>query len=452
MNIVIIGAGEVGRHLADNLSNRDHSITIIEANGALARELDEQLDSHVLGADGTDVATLAEIGVAESDLFLALTSNRNVNLVAASLARSLGARKTIARVDAAVQRSEWLFDYRSHFKIDHLFSVERLTAIELAKHIRNPNRLVVEELARGRIELLQCTVPANAPATGRTLLELKLPSQMRLALIQRGNEIIVPTARDAVQAGDVVTLFGNPDKLASVLPTFDPHSKPRLDTKVVIFGGGEYGVTLAQMLEGKSRFQVRIMERNKARCEQLVALLQRTTVIHGDATSVNQLKEEQVGAADFFVATSHDDEDNVMSCLQARNLGTPHCLTLVHRADYADTILTNRERLGIRAAVSPRVAVGKDLMRFITTDDYHQLLELPGGAGVIEVPVAPESSACGRKIAEITWPAGAGLVALLHGQQAVVPGGDDVIRGGDTIYALTTAAARETLVRLLRAQ
>ncbi len=451
MNIVIIGAGEVGRHLADNLSNRDHSITIIEADEALARELDEQLDSHVVGADGTDVATLAELGVAECDLFLALTSNRNVNLVAASLARSLGARKTIARVDAAVQRTEWLFDYRSHFKIDHLFSVERLTAIELAKHIRNPDRLVVEELARGRIELLQCTVPAGAPAIGREIQVLKLPAQIRIAMIQRGGQILVPTARDAVQTGDVVTLFGNPDKLVSALPIFDPNSKPRADTRVVIFGGGEYGATLAQMLEGKSHFQVRIMERDKTRCEQLVALLQRTTVIHGDATSVNQLKEEQVGAADFFVATSHGDEDNVMSCLQARNLGTRHCLTLVHRADYADAISANEERLGIHAAVSPRVAVGKELLRFITSDDYHQILTLPGGAGVQEITVSVDSAVCGRKISEITWPAGAGLVALLHGQQAVVPGGDDVIQGGDTVYALTTDVARAALVRLLRA-
>lgn len=452
MNIVIIGAGEVGRHLAESLSNREHSITVIEANDALARDLDEQLDSHVVGADGTDVSALVELGVAECDLFFALTSNRNVNLVAASLARSLGARKTVARVDAAVQRTEWLFDYRTHFRIDHLFSVERLTAVELAKHIRNPDRLVVEEFARGRIELLQCTVPAGAPAINRAILELKLPGQMRVAMIQRGGQVVVPTARDAVQAGDVVTLFGNPDKLASVLPLFDPGSKPRLHTKVVIFGGGEYGVTLAQMLEGKDHYQVRIMERNKARCEQLVELLQRTTVIHGDATSVNQLKEEQVGAADFFVATSHDDEDNVMSCLQARNLGTPHCLTLVHRADYADTISANEERLGIHAAVSPRVAVAKELLRFITTDDFHPILALPGGASVLEIPVAGDSSVCGRKIAEIAWPAGAGLVALLHGQQALVPGGDDLIHGGDTVYALTTEGAREPLIRLLRAQ
>lgn len=451
MNIVIIGAGEVGRHLAESLSNRDHSITVIEANEALARELDEQLDSHVVGADGTSVATQAELGVPECDLFLALTSNRNVNLVAASLARALGARKTVARVDAAVQRTEWLFDFRSHFKIDHLFSVERLTAVELAKHIRNPNRLVVEELARGRIELLQCTVPEGAPAIGRAILDLKLPGQIRIAMIQRSGQIVVPTARDGVQAGDVLTLFGNPDNLSAVLPVFDPGSKPRTDTKVVIFGGGEYGATLAQMLEGKSRYQVRIMERDKARCEQLVALLQRTTVIHGDATSVAQLKEEQVGAADFFIATSRDDEDNVMSCLQARNLGTAHCLTLVHRADYADAISANEERLGIHAAVSPRVAVAKDLLRFITTDDFHPILDLPGGAGVIEVTVAGESAVCGRKVAEVAWPAGAGLVALLRGQQALVPGGGDVIHGGDTVYALTTDAARNDLIRLLRA-
>jgi trk system potassium uptake protein TrkA len=404
----------------------------------------------VLAADGTHVSVLAEAGVAECDLFLGLTSNRNVNLVAASLARSLGARKTIARVDSSVQRDEWLFDYRGHFKIDHLFSVERLTAIELAKHIRNPDRLVVEEFARGRIELLQANVPAGAPAIGKPLRDLKLPDQVRVALVQRGDEVIVPTATDQVQAGDVVTLFGNPDRLADALPTFDPQFAPRTETKVVIFSGGEYGVTLAQMLEGKRHLKVRIIEHDKGRCEQLVELLQSTTIIHGDATSVAQLKEEQVGDADFFVATSHDDEDNVMTCLQARNLGTPHCLTLVHRADYADTISVNRERLGIRAAVSPRVAVGKELMRFVTSEDHHPVLTLPGGADVLEITVPGESKVCGRKIAEIEWPVGSGLVALLHGQQAVVPGGRDLIQAGDTLYAVTTAAARVPFIRLLR--
>lgn len=451
MNIVITGAGEVGRHLAGNLSNQDHNITIIEENEDLARELDEQLDSHVICADGTSVTTLVEAGIADCELFLALTSNRNVNLVSASLAGSLGAAKTIARVDRSVQRDQWLFDYRSHFNIDHTFSVERLTAVELAKHIRNPDRLVVEEFARGRIELLQCSIPPGAPALDKPLMNLKLPQQMRVALIQRNGEIIVPTALNQMQVGDLVTLFGNPDNLASALPVFDPEYRPRAETKVVIFSGGEYGVTLAQMLEGKDHFHVRIIEHDKDRCEELVELLQRTTVIHGDATSVAQLKEEQVGEADFFVATSREDEDNVMTCLQARSLGTPHCLALVHRADYADVISSNEGRLGIHAAISPRVAVSKDLMRFITSDSHHHIITLPGGAAVLELTIAEGSKVSGRKVSEVEWPTGAGLVALLHGQQAIVPGGDDLLHAGDTVYALTTEAARKPFIRLLRA-
>ncbi|HAV64450.1 MAG TPA: Trk system potassium transporter TrkA [Verrucomicrobiales bacterium] len=449
MNIVITGAGEVGRHLAGSLSNRDHNLTIIEAQEALARDLDEQLNSHVLCGDGTTVTTLAEANVAEADLFLALTSDRNVNLVSASLAKAMGARWTIARVDASVQREEWLFDYRSHFRIDYLFSVERLTAIEIAKHIRNPNRLLVEEFARGRIELVQCGLAPESGLCGRSLLEIKLPPQVRVALIQRGGESRVPAAKDPLEAGDVVTLFGEPNILAEVLPRFDPGIKPRSEVKIVIFGGDKYGAVLAQMLEAKRHFKVRIMESSRQRCEQLAAQMQNTTIINGDGTSLQQLKEEQVGEADFFIGMSHQDEDNVMTCLQARALGAGRCLALVHRADYADVISSNEERLGIHAAVSPRVAVSRDLMRFITSDPYHSVMSLHGGVEILELTLAPDSPVRDLKLSEISWPPGSGLVALLHEQQAVVPGGNDVLRAGDTVYAVTTPEARRPFIRLM---
>ena len=449
MNIVITGAGEVGRHLADNLSNRDHNISIIESNEALARELDEQLNSHVLCEDGTTVTSLAQANVAECDLFFGLTSNRNTNLVSASLAKAMGARKTIARIDGSVQREEWMFDYRAQFKIDHLFSVERLTAVELAKHIRNPNRLLVEEFARGRIELIQVSVAHHSPLLGQTLKEIDLPQQIRIGLIQRGTKTLVPTADDQLNPGDLVSLFGQPDNLSEVLPEFDPEYKPNADVKVVIFGGGEYGAMLAQMLEGKKHFRVRIMDSNRERCEELTELLQSTDIINGDATSLKQLKEEQVGDADFFVATSREDEDNVMTCLQARNLGTKHCLALTHRADYADVISANEERLGIHAAVSPRVAVSKDLMRFITSDDYHQVVQLADGADILELTIPPGSDVKDKTLAEIEWPAETGLVALLHDQQAFVPGAKDVLRVGDTVYAVTTKSSRKKFIKLL---
>lgn len=449
MNIVITGAGEVGRHLADSLSNRDHNISIIESNEALARELDEQLNSHVLCEDGTTVTSLAQANVADCDLFFGLTSDRNTNLVSASLAKAMGARKTIARINGSVQREEWMFDYRSHFNIDHLFSVERLTAVELAKHIRNPHRLLVEEFARGRIELIQCSMSNESSLLMKSLNEIDLPSQIRVGLIQRHSKILVPTADDHLEAGDLVTLFGHPDLLSDVLPKFDPDFKASSDVKVVIFGGGEYGAMLAQMLEGKKHFNVRIMESDRARCEELTELLLSTAIINGDATSLKQLKEEQVGDADFFVATSREDEDNVMTCLQARNLGTAHCLALTHRADYADVISANEERLGIHAAVSPRVAVSKDLMRFITSDDYHQVVQLAEGADILEMTIPPGSAIKDRKLSEIDWPEQTGLVALLHDQQALVPGANDVLQVGDTVYAVTTSSSRKKFIKLL---
>ncbi len=449
MNIVITGAGEVGRHLAENLSNRDHNISIIESNESIARELDEQLNSHVLCEDGTTVTSLAQANVADCDLFFGLTSDRNTNLVSASLAKAMGARKTIARIDSSVQREEWMFDYRAHFNIDYLFSVERLTAVEMAKHIRNPHRLLVEEFARGRIELIQCCVSDQSPLLGKSLKNLKIPSQVRVALIQRQSKSLVPTGDDQLMAGDLVTLFGKPDNLSDVLPSFDPDFKPSAEVKVVIFGGGEYGATLAQMLEGKKHFKVRIMEKNRERCEELTELLQSTHIINGDATSLKQLKEEQVGDADFFVGASRADEDNVMTCLQARNLGTKHCMALTHRADYADVISANEERLGIHAAVSPRVAVSKDLMRFITSDDYHQVIQLSDGADVLELTIPPGCGVKDHKISEIEWPAETGLVALLHEQQAVVPGANDVLRVGDTVYAVTTRESRRKFIKLL---
>lgn len=448
MNIVIVGAGEAGRHLAESLSNRLHNICVIEASERLAAELNERLDTHILCGSGASVTTLAEANVAECDLFLALTSDTSTNLVAASLAKSLGARRTIARVQAGVQREEWLFDYKTHFGIDHLFSSERLAAVELAKFVRNPERLLVEEIARGRIELQQIHVVAGSRAAGKTLLELSLPSRVRIASIQRGGITIIPTARDSLAAGDLVTLFGDPLKLAEVLPLLQPDAVPEDEVKVVIFGGGDYGFTVAQMLEGK-KYQVRIMEQDPRKCRELSETLHRTVVINGDATSLQQLREEQVGEADFFIAASADDEDNAMTCLQAKSLGTRYCLALIHRADYADVISRNSRQLGILGAVSPRVATSRELLRFVTSEKFHVVMQLAGGAELIEVVVAKDSQVAGKKIAEVNWPEGSGLVALLRGLLANVPTADDVIQPGDTVYAIVSLAAKQVLVRLL---
>ncbi len=447
MNIIILGAGEIGFHMAQTLVAQAHNVTVIEENERVAADVSDKLDALVVRGNGSSVSLLEEARVAECDVFLGLSSEDNTNVVAASLAKSLGAKKSIARVHSDVQRDQWLLDYRAHFNVDYLFSSERLAAVELAKHIRNPDCLIVEEVARGRIELQQTPIQPNSEAVGKRLRDLGLPARVRVGSIQRGGQAIIPDGDEILTDGDVVTLFGNPRTLQDVVPRFRG-GRSREETRVVIFGGGEYGFALAQMLEG-GRFRTRIVERDAKRCEYLAKVLQRTTLINADATSFQLLKEERVGEADFFVGATLEDEDNVMTCLQAKDLGVKHCLTLIHRADYADAVTRAGGKLGILGAVSPRVATARDLMRFCTDERFNTLVRLTGGIDVIEFTVREGGNLAGNAVSAVDWPKGSGLVSVTHGPHATVPAANDVLAAGDVVVAMVAQDARKAFSKLI---
>jgi trk system potassium uptake protein TrkA len=449
MNIIIVGAGEVGWHLAEELSGKSHNICVIESSEQHVRNLNDKLDVRALVGTGTSVNILEEADVANCDLMLSLTNDDNTNFVAASMAKALGAKLTIARVHAGVQREEWLFDYKSHFQIDHLFSSERLAAVELAKFIRNPESLLAEEIARGRIELQRVMVSAKSKCVGRSLQDLKFPPRTRIGLIKRDGANFIPSASDMLLPEDVVTMFGEPRKLSDVICTLQPSKNAVQERKVVIFGGTEAGFALAQMLEAGARFKVRVFEVNAKRCQMLAEQLQSTVIINADATSIQHLREERVGDADFFVAVTDDDEDNVMTCLQANHLGTKYCLAVIHRADYADAISRLGKQIGILGAVSPREASKRDLLRFVTETRYHLVAKLDDDAEVIQSAISAKSRVAGKRVSEVEWPEASGLVALIHGPHAIVPSGEDVINPGDTLFALVSQKSKKELVKLL---
>ena len=448
MNIIILGGGEIGLHMAELFCSQDHNVSLIERDERVVAEANDKLDVRVIEGNGASVTALEEAGVSECDAFFGLASSSSTNLVAASLSKALGAKKAVCRVHSEVQQEQWLFDFRGRFDVDHLFSSERLAAVELAKYIRNPDCLVVEEIARGRIELQQIQLPAGSPAVNRPLRDLEIPARVRIGSVHRGGVVIVPDGEESLLAGDVVTVFGASRAIESLAPLLRGRPAPGDDVRVVIFGGGAYGFALAQILEGGGRFRTRIFEKDPKRCAHLASVLQRTTLINADATSVRQLREEQVGEADFFVSATPDDEDNVMTCLQAKDLGVGHCLTLVHRADYADAVTRAGPRLGILGAVSPRVATGRDLVRFATSDRVHTLLTLPGDIEVVEFVVRAGGPLEGKRVDGVTWPKGCGLVSLSSGSSAVVPAAGDVFKTGDVVAALVSVPARKALSRL----
>ena len=391
---------------------------------------------------------LTEAGVPKCDVLFALVSHDHTNLVSASIAKSLGARRAVARTSLAMQREQWLYDYAGRFEVDYLFSPARLAAVELAKSIRNPDSLAVEEIARGRIELQQTRMEPGARALAIPLRDLDLPPRVRIAAILRSGKLIIPHAEDALEAGDLVTVCGHPARLATGMRRLHISGGDDSPPNVVILGGGDYGFALAQTLES-GNFRTRIMEKDPALCARLGEQLRNCTVINTDATSLRELKEERVGDADFFVAATHNDEDNVMACLQARSAGAKACLTLIHRSDYASAIRRSGAQLGILDAVSPRVAVSRDLARFVTTSAATVIHSLQGGVEVLSIPVGKDSSAAGRNVADVPWPAASRIIAIQRGNEISVPVGGDKLAAGDTLFVIVASGSKSEMLGIL---
>lgn len=450
MKIIIIGAGEVGQHLCSTLSDSQHDVTVIEQQAAVAARLDEELDVRVIHGNGSYAGTLVKAGVKNCGYFLAMTSDDRTNLISSSLAKVLGQNTTtITRIHDQTYNDSSIINYQAHFGIDHLLNPEALSAVELAKAIRNPGRVAVENLARGQIEVQQIKVHPKARVIGKTLAELRLHSGIRVGYVQSGDTQEVAHAGTVLEAGDLVTVFGVPQVVFDQKPLFNPETE--MDAvRVVLYGGGETSIALIRLLS-HPRFRVRVLEKDPARCKALAETFPRVTVIHGDATSLRLMEEEQIGAADYFVACTKDDEANVMTCLQASKLGTKHALLLINRPDYIDVLERLKGTLGLEMVVSPRLATANEVMRYTSRAPYVELARLPNRGGhVIEVKIKAASAVDGKMVKEVQWPKNCVAVALLHRSEATVPGANDVINGGDRLVVIIKQDQIPELMTLLQ--
>ncbi|MGK0187786.1 MAG: trk system potassium uptake protein TrkA [Verrucomicrobiales bacterium] len=448
MKIIVLGAGDTGKFLAEHLSNQRHSITLIDESHTLMASLSDALDVGTISGSGAEANVLAEANVAEADLFIALTNHQDVNLVAASLAKAMGAKKSIARVELSLQYCQWLFDYRGHFNIDYLFSSEQLTATELSKYFLNPESSNSEQIGKGRIKVQQVVVSTDSELLGVPLRSLTLPPRVRLAVIHRGDETIIAKGTDELAADDEVTLFGEQssvEKLANELKSDSGQSQTK---KVTIYGGGDYGLALALLLEGKS-YKTRIIEADAVRCAYLAQRLPDAVVLHGDGRSVTLLQEEQIETTDFFIGASSNDENNVMACLQAKNMGVSHVIPVIHSADNSAVIAQNVAQFGFLAAVSPRQVNLQDLMRFVESDDFHSVGNLASDVELVQFTVHHDAAVSGKAVKDVAWPQGSNLVTFLRNEKVIVPDGDDQILAGDSLYAVVLPQARKRLLKLL---
>ncbi len=450
MQIIIIGAGDIGSYLAKQLSSQGHSICVMDIDKNKVKLLQSILDARVMHAHCTNASTLADAGAATADIIIALTPDTSLNLVACSIAKSMGTKKALCRVEPSVQREEWLFNYQKHFDVDIIFSPERFAAIELAKHVRNPDSIQVEELAKGEIELQQISINESSPWANARLGDLKRVDNTLIASVCRDGMSFVPHANSILKADDIATIVGEPRDLTKLAKLLHKSTRADKTINVIIFGGGEYGLSLAQMIENLKNIRVKLIEKDLERANELVQILASTSIIRIDGTIAEELKEEQIDETDFFIAMSGDDEDNLMSCLQASTLGAKQCLTLIHRTDYANVVRNQGKNFGIIAAVSPKEITAKEVQKYITDKAYFVSHQIQGN-DLIEIDIPQGSQLDQQQVQQIEWPQGVVLLGITKYKKSQVPHADSLLEAGQTIHALVEKPALKAFLKIFKA-
>ncbi len=432
MNIVICGAGEVGRHAAEVLGSAGHNITIIDRSAAKLAALEEVLDVRSLHGNATHAPVLAEAGCTDADVFIAATNADEINVVSASIAGALGSHRTIARVHHSAYFEGRDFDYQLHFGIDHLVCPEYATAVDIAQSLRSPGALAVERFAKGKIEIQQLHVSDDAPAVGESLVRIALPEGARVAAIERAGQAFIPDGETVIHAGDVVTLIGDVDVFKRAAKLF--HTADERRKRVVIMGGTSMAVWLCRALRARA-FSCRVVEKDRARAEELAEKLDWVTVLCTDPDDPDLFEQERVSQADAFLAVTRDDEHNILLAARAKSLGTSNCVAVLQRSTYMHLL----QHVGIDKAFAPRVTAVNQILKLLDDGPVRHLASLAVGiADVYEVRVPTDSGngVIGTPLRDVRFPSRAIIAAIQRGDDVHLPGGEDVMQPGDTVVVI----------------
>jgi trk system potassium uptake protein TrkA len=447
MNIVICGAGEVGRHSAEVLQASGHAVTVIDRNATPLAAIDDTLDVRTLQGSGTHAEVLLEAGCATAELFIAATSLDEVNLLSCSIAKGVGAKRCIARVHHGAYFEQRGMDYARHLGIDHLVCPEYTTALAIAGVVRAPGATAVEQFARGKIEMARVPVGLGSRVNGQALRHVKMPAPARVVLVERKGKAELAAAETLIEAGDVVTLIGESADLDKVRKLFQSDAPTR--RSVMIVGGTTQAVWICRALRHK-QLSVRVFEADAARAEELAEKLSWVTVLNADVLDSDVLIEEHVDQVDAFCAVTEDDETNILVAAQAKSQGAQMSVAVLQRP----TFLHLLKHVGIDRAFSPRSTAVVEIERRLEKSPVRKLAELGDGvASVYEVRVQRAAvEVVGKPLREVKFPEGASLAVVQRGDEVALPTADSELSAGDVAIAICSAEAVKELRRMFGAK
>lgn len=420
MKIIILGAGQVGGSLAENLASEANDITVVDKDLSRLRELQDRLDIRTVHGPASYPSTLREAGADDADMLIAVTNSDEVNMVACQVAQTLFKTPTkISRVRASSYLNKKALFSPDAFPVDVLISPEQTVTQYISRLIDNPGALQVLEFSDGLVRLVGIKAVTGGPLVGQELAYLRqhLPHvDTRVAAIYRKNRALIPQGDTVIEEGDEIFFIAASKHIRNVMSELQPRDKPY--KRILIAGGGNIGFHLAQQLE--DRYHVKLIERNHERCVELSETLNRAIVLQGNAADKDLLQEENIEDTDVFCAVTNDDEANIMASLLAKRLGVRKVMTLINNPNYVDLIHGGE----IDIAISPQQTTIGSLLTHIRRGDIVNVHSLRRGAAEAIEAIAHgdqrSSKVIGRRLDEITLPEGTTIGAIVRGGEVLI--------------------------------
>ena len=446
MNILIIGAGEVGFHLTKRLAAEKHDITIIELDPQVARRAEEHLDAAVIVGSGSSYRDLLLAKIEETDILAAICNSDEVNLMACRYAHKLNIPFKIARVrNPEFIEPDFLLT-REELGVDLLIHPEKETAEAIIRLIKQSSATDIIEFADGKIQMVGIRLEKDTHLSHKTLQDIWLEwgnIAARVVAIKRKENTLIPKGNDILIPGDQFFVICDKQLTPEIVKLAKKENVSIQN--IMILGGGLIGQYVARVLE--DQLNVKIIESKSEKSLKVANILRKTLVIHGDGTDMDLLAAEGIMDMDSFIAVTGDDETNIISTLMARHIKVPRTIALVNKTEYMPITPT----IGMDAVVSKALITVNAITRFIRKGVLASMASIPGlDAEILELVPQPGSKITKKSLKDCHFPRYALAGAIRRGDSVLVPTGDIQIEEGDRVVVISLPKAITEVEKLFK--
>lgn len=445
VRIIIIGAGEVGYHIAKKLSDEKRDVVLIDKDPAKVRRISENLDIQALLGSGTSPKMLREAGIEKAELLAAATDSDEVNLIACLLARSLNRHIVkIARVRNQEYVQESSLFSEDLLGVDLIINTRDMMVKTILSLMDIPGASEVIDFLGGEVKLVSFLISEDSPLAGMKLSNLKSSGEgLLIVAIVRGHKILIPSGADTIWPLDLIYLVVKKDNVHATLNRLGMSTRPLKN--VIIVGAGATGMAVAHALDDR-RHNVRLIDEDGDRCKQAATLLNYVTVIKGDAADGDLLREANAGEMDLLIALTGDEESNVLISLLAKEMGTRRTITRVSKLSYMHIV----SAIGLDTVINPRMSAVRAILQHLRRGKILSVTPLrEEQAEAIEAEALETSDIVNVPLAQVDFPPGAILGAIVREGEIIIPKGDTIVLPHDRLIIFALQQVLNSIERLL---